>query len=208
VGISDKTLIRIASSYPNLKHLNLWDNQMISDRGLCEIAQTCNKLEYLSISYCRDITDKSLIAIAESCRNLREFYFNEAHWITDRSISCILNSCSNLRCLGIPASRGKIKDADMLIQAHLKIEYLDFAGVMAFRNDFLIVAIIRSSPNLKHFNISHNDVGDEVVEALAHTCHEIEYLDLGGCDFITEPSICNVIRSCPKLQHLKLGHFR
>ncbi|CAG8633371.1 7503_t:CDS:2, partial [Acaulospora morrowiae] len=94
---------------------------------------------------------------------------------------------------GISASRGKIKDADMLIQAHLKIEYLDFAGVMAFRNDFLIVAIIRSSPNLKHFNISHNDVGDEVVEALAHTCHEIEYLDLGGCDFITEPSICNVI---------------
>jgi len=162
-------------------------------------------LEYLNISYCRGITDKLLIAIAESCRNLGEFYFNEAHWITDRTVSCILNSCSNLRFLGIPASRGKIKDADMLIQAHLKIEYLDFAGVMAFRNDFLIVAIIRSSPNLKHFNISHNDVGDEVVEALAHTCHEIEYLDLGGCDFITEPSICNVIRSCPKLQHLKLG---
>ncbi|CAG8486406.1 13139_t:CDS:2 [Ambispora leptoticha] len=81
---------------------------------------------------------------------------------------------------GIPASRGKIKDTSMLVQTHLKLEYLDFAHDMAFRNDFLIVAIIRSSPNLKHFNISHNDVGDEVVEALAHTCHEIEYLDLEG----------------------------
>ncbi|RHZ84962.1 hypothetical protein Glove_74g162 [Diversispora epigaea] len=205
VGVSDKTLIKIASSYPNLKYLNLWDNGAISDRGLCEIVQTCNKLEYLNISYCRSITDKSLIAIAESCRNLREFYFNEAYWITDKTISRILNSCSNLRCLGIPYSRGKIKDDSTLVQTHLKLEYLDFAHVMAFRNDSLIVAIIRSSPNLKHFNISGNDIGDEVIEALAHKCHELEYLDLGGCGFITEPSICNVIRSCPKLQHLNLG---
>ncbi len=206
VGVCDKTLIKIASSYPNLKHLNLWDNRMITDEGLCQIAQSCNKLEYLNISYCRGITDKSLIAIAKSCHNLREFYFNEAYWITDRTISCILNSCPNLRCLGIPSSRGKIKDASILVQTHLKLEYLDFAHVMAFRDDSLIVAIIKSSPNLKHFDISHNDIRDEVVEAVASTCHKLEYLDLGGCEFITKPSICNVIRSCPKLQHLELGY--
>ncbi|CAG8553894.1 12053_t:CDS:10, partial [Racocetra fulgida] len=83
--------------------------------------------------------------------------------------------------------------------------YLNFAYVMAFRNDSLIVAIIRSSPNLKHFDISDNDIGDEVVEAVASTCYELEYLDLGGCRFIIEPSVCNVIQSCPKLQHLELG---
>ncbi|CAJ0749648.1 12497_t:CDS:2 [Entrophospora sp. SA101] len=138
VGISDETLIKITSSYPNLKHLNLWDNQMISDKGLCEIAQTCNKLEYLNISYCRSITDKSLMTIAESCRNLQEFYFSEAYWITDRSISQIINLCPNLRSLDIAFSRGKIKDANMLMQKNLKIEYLDFAGVMAFRNDSFI----------------------------------------------------------------------
>ncbi|CAG8797533.1 10170_t:CDS:2, partial [Dentiscutata erythropus] len=144
VGISDKTLIKIASSYPNLKHFNLWDNRMITDKRLCQIAQSCNKLEYLNISYCN------------------------AYWITDRT-------------------------------------YLDFAHVMAFRNDSLIVAIIESSPNLKYFDISGNDIGDEVVEAVASTCYELEYLDLGGCGFITELSICNVIRSCPKLQHFELG---
>ncbi|CAG8632195.1 10353_t:CDS:2, partial [Diversispora eburnea] len=95
--------------------------------------------------------------------------------------------------------------ADILIQAHLKIEYLDFAAIMAFRNNSPIVAIIRSSPNLKCFNISGNDIGDEVVEAVANTCHELEYLDLGGCGFITEPSIYNVVRFCSKLQHLELG---
>ncbi|CAG8797686.1 11191_t:CDS:2, partial [Dentiscutata erythropus] len=171
------------SSYPNLNHLNLWDNRMITDEGLCQIAQSCNKLEYLNISYCNGITDKSLIKITKSCHNLREFYFNEAY----------------------TGSRGKIKDASILLQMHLKLEYLDFAHVMAFRNNSLIVAIIGSSSNLKYFDISGNNIGDEVVEAVASTCHELEYLDLGGCGFITELSVCNVIRSCPKLQHLELG---
>ncbi|CAG8806666.1 24847_t:CDS:2, partial [Gigaspora margarita] len=169
------------SSYPNLKRLNLWDNQIITDKGLCKIMQMCNKLEYLNISYCR------------------------AYWITDKTISHILNSFINLQSLDIAFSHGEIKDADMLIQVYLKIEYLDFASVMAFRNDSLIVAIIRSSPNLKHFNISGNDIEDKVVEAIASTCHELEYIDHGGCGFITEPSICNVIHSCPKLQYRELG---
>ncbi|CAG8845839.1 20213_t:CDS:1, partial [Racocetra persica] len=102
-------------------------------------------------------------------------------------------------------SRGKIKDASILLQMHFKLEYLDFAYVIAFRNDSLIVAIIGSSPNLKYFDISGNDIGDEVVEAVASTCYELEYLDLEGCGFITEPSVCNVIRLYPKLQHLELG---
>ncbi|PKB96330.1 hypothetical protein RhiirA5_435008 [Rhizophagus irregularis] len=66
------------------------------------------------------------------------------------------------------------------MQKCLNIEYLDFAGVMALQNDALIVAIIRASPNLRHLDISHNDIGDEVTEALAHTCHKLEYLDLNS----------------------------
>ncbi|CAG8521392.1 12959_t:CDS:1, partial [Dentiscutata erythropus] len=101
--------------------------------------------------------------------------------------------------------KGKIKDASMLIQRCLSIEFLVFSSVMAFRNDALIVAIIRVSPNLRHLDIGSNDIGDEITEALAHTCHKLEYLDLSCCSFVSEPSICNVIRSCPKLQHLNLS---
>ena len=90
-------------------------------------------------------------------------------------------------------------------QGCLSIEYLDFAGVMALWDDALIMAIIRASPNLRHLEIGHINIGDEVTEALTHTCHKLEYLDLDCCDFISEPSICNVIRSCPKLQHLNLS---
>ncbi|PKC55003.1 RNI-like protein [Rhizophagus irregularis] len=85
--------------------------------------------------------------------------------------------------------KGDVKDTSMLIQRCLSIEYLNFAGVMAFHNDALIVAIIRTSPNLRHLEISYNDIGDEVTETLAHTCHKLEHLELSGCSFVSELSI-------------------
>ncbi|PKK57335.1 hypothetical protein RhiirC2_858255, partial [Rhizophagus irregularis] len=181
IGFGDRSLFIIAESYPNLRYLNLWEAEAITDKGLCAIIGSCRKLEHLNISYCENISDKSLFEIAENCHDLQEFHFAEAHRITDKSICCILNSCQNL-------------------------QYLDFAGVMALQNDALIVAIIRASPNLRHLDISHNDIGDEVTEALAHTCYKLEYLDLSSCTFISELSICNVICSCPKIQHLSLGN--
>ncbi|CAJ0647498.1 7374_t:CDS:2 [Entrophospora sp. SA101] len=153
-GFGYKALIMVAKSYPNLKYLNLRDNKLITDKGLSTIAQLCYKLEYLNISFCKSITDESLIKIAESCQNLEEFYFSEARWITDKSISCVINQCPKLRCLDIAFSRGKIEDTSLLTRRSLSMEYLDFSGVMAYLNDDFIVAIIRSSPNLKHFDIS------------------------------------------------------
>ena len=146
-----------------------------------------------------------MFEIAENCHDLQEFHFAEARWVSDKSISCILNSCQNLRKLDIAYSKGDVQDASTLMRRHFKIEYLDFSGAMALWNDELIIAIIRASPNLRHLEIGHIDIGDGVTEALAHTCHKLEYLDLDCCDFVSEPSICNVIRSCPKLQHLNLS---
>ncbi|CAI2190235.1 1434_t:CDS:2, partial [Funneliformis geosporum] len=99
-----------------------------------------------------------------NCHLLQEFHFAEARWITDKSISCIINSCPNLRNLNIAYSKGDIKDASMLIQGCLSIEYLDFSGAMAFWNDELIIAIIKGSPNLRHLEIGHNGIGDESYE--------------------------------------------
>ncbi|CAI2199188.1 1795_t:CDS:1, partial [Funneliformis geosporum] len=80
-------------------------------------------------------------------------------------------------------------------------------GVMALQNDVLIIAIIKRSLNLRHLEIGHNDIGDEVIEALAYTCYKLEHLELDGCSFVSELSICNVIRSCPRLQYLELRYY-
>ncbi|GBC01362.1 hypothetical protein RclHR1_04160009 [Rhizophagus clarus] len=200
-GFSDIALSIIAESYSNLKYLNLWDAQAITDKGLHAIICSYCKLEYLNISFCRNITNKSLFEIAEICHDIQEFYFAKARWITDKSISCILNSCPNLQKFDILYSKGDVKNTNTSMRRCFKIEYLDFSGAMAFHNDALIVAIIRAFPNLRYLEIGHNDIGNEVTEALAYTCHKLEYLDLGGCDFV------KIAHSCLNLKILNLERY-
>ncbi|CAI2199359.1 13761_t:CDS:2, partial [Funneliformis geosporum] len=61
-----------------------------------------------------------------------------------------LNSCSNLRKLDIVLDYGDVKDA----------------------------TIIKRSLNLRHIEISGNDIDDKITKALAHTYHKLKYFDL------------------------------
>ncbi|PKK59796.1 hypothetical protein RhiirC2_794304 [Rhizophagus irregularis] len=70
----------------------------------------------------------------------------------------------------------------MLIQRCLSVKYLDFV------------------------EIRHNNIGDEVTEALAYSYYKLEYLDLSCCEFVSELLICNIIHSCPNLQHFNFIH--
>jgi hypothetical protein len=47
-----------------------------------------------------------------------------------------------------------------------------------------------------------NDIG---LSAIANSCHKLECLNISGRTEFSEVSICNVIRSCPRLQHLDLS---
>ncbi|CAG8522557.1 10922_t:CDS:2 [Ambispora gerdemannii] len=156
----------IEEYYSKLKECNLskdypeWLLKNLFFRGLSPEDILKVRLDGLQALALDDIVER-----LNNCHDLQEFHFAEARRITDKSISCILNSCPNLRNLDISYSKGDVKDASMLIQRCLSIEYLDFAGVMAFRNDALIVAIIRGSPNLRHLEIGHNDIESSGSEA-------------------------------------------
>ena len=86
-GFSDKTLNRIAESYPNLKYLNLGlqcptegndddDDGLITDKGLYAIANSCHKLEYLDISYRTEFSEQSICNIIRSCLKLQVLYIH------------------------------------------------------------------------------------------------------------------------------------
>ncbi|CAI2201368.1 10150_t:CDS:2, partial [Funneliformis geosporum] len=60
-------------------------------------------------------------------------------------------------------------------------------GAMALQNDVLIIAIIKRFLNLRYLEIGHNDIGDEVIEALQHL--ELEYYN------ITSTTIREIARS-------------
>ena len=70
--------------------------------------------------------------------------------------------------------------------------------------------IAKSYPNLEYLNISalreefksENDIG---LSAIAQLYHKLEYLNISNRTEFSEISICNVICSCLRLQHLNLN---
>ena len=91
-GFSDKTLNRIAKSYPNLKYLNLQKRRYISrnggivtDKGLCAIAQSCHKLEYLNISCRKEFSEIAIWNVIHSCPRIQQLDIYECK-ITHKTI--------------------------------------------------------------------------------------------------------------------------
>ncbi|CAI2195622.1 6668_t:CDS:2, partial [Funneliformis geosporum] len=85
IGFSNKALELIAGSYPNLKYLNLCNNQLgsfrsfrarevdygeITEHSICGIICFSPKLQHLDITFC-EITDITIKEIARSCLNLK-----------------------------------------------------------------------------------------------------------------------------------------
>ncbi|CAI2187652.1 18920_t:CDS:1 [Funneliformis geosporum] len=76
VRFSNKTLNRIAESYPNLKYLNLGGyngDRLITDKGLYAITNSCHKLEYLNISSRKEFSEIMIWNVIHSCPRIQEF---------------------------------------------------------------------------------------------------------------------------------------
>ncbi|GES83064.1 hypothetical protein GLOIN_2v1769769 [Rhizophagus clarus] len=89
------------------------------------------------------------------------------------------------------------------------IIHLDFGGSMKLESIGKVLKLIAESyPNLKYLNISALCSGfgnDKGLCAIANSCYKIECLNISRRTEFSETSICNVIRSCPRLQQLDLS---
>src|SRR3954466_5815871 len=101
-------------------------------------------------------------------------------------------------------SNKKIKG---IVHTFQNIIHLDFEGSTDCTGKVLKL-IAKSYPNLEYLNISalrgefksENNIG---LSAIAQSYHKLEYLNISNHTEFSEISICNVIRSCSRLQHLK-----
>src|ERR1041384_3110832 len=92
------------------------------------------------------------------------------------------------------------------------IVHLDFNFSTGF-SDKTLNRIAESYSNLKYLNLQKDMyvscnmgiITGKGLYAIARSCHKLEYLNISHRTDICEQSICNVIRSCPRLQHLSLS---
>jgi hypothetical protein len=123
------------------------------------------------------------------CSNVTHLEISYYHSLSDLKIISIVHSCPN-------------------------ITHLSFINSMGFSNRALDL-IAGSYPNLKYLNLCGNQSGgfrcfcgleidDGGLWRIAKSCHKLEYLNIAYRTEITEHSICGIIRSSPKLQHLDI----
>src|SRR6266540_3645589 len=103
-------------------------------------------------------------------------------------------------------SNKKIKG---IVHTFQNIIHLNFEGSTDCTGKVLKL-IAESYPNLEYLKISNlrrefwpkNDIG---LTAIANSCHKLECLNIFKHTEFSEISICNIIRSCPRLQQLDLS---
>ncbi|GBB91053.1 hypothetical protein RclHR1_18160005 [Rhizophagus clarus] len=103
-------------------------------------------------------------------------------------------------------SNKKIKG---IMHTFQNIIHLDFGGSIKPESIGNVLKLIAESyPNLKYLNISTlcSEFGnDKGLCAITNSCYKIECLNISRRTEFSEISICSVIRSCPRLQHLDLS---
>src|ERR1051325_479589 len=116
---------------------------------------------------------------------------------------------SKLTHLKISHYRLSNKKIKGIVQMFPNVIHLDFEGSMDCTGKILKL-IAKSYPNLEYLNISaicgsFNSENDKGLCAIANSCYKIECLNISRRTEFSETSICSVIRSCPRLQHLDLS---
>jgi hypothetical protein len=135
IGFSNRVLELIAGSYPNLKYLNLCNDQCfhaqkVDDGGLWRIVQLCHKLEYLNIAYCIEITETSICNVIRSCPRLQQLNLSFCK-ITNITIKEIASSCLNLKYLKLEGYNNVSKEAvNQLISFKLNIHIENFVNTI------------------------------------------------------------------------------
>ena len=124
------------------------------------------------------------------CSNVTHLEISYYHSLSDKKIISIVHSCPN-------------------------ITHLSFINSIAFSNRALEL-IAGSYLNLKYLNLCNDrsdfrsfrtrEVDDSGLWRIAKSCHRLEYLNISNRTEYSETSICNVIRSCTRLQQFDLSY--
>ncbi|CAG8806668.1 24848_t:CDS:2 [Gigaspora margarita] len=192
--LSNKVLGKFIKIFPNIIHLDFKQSYGYNDIVLFKISQAYPNLinlNYLEISWGGNITDKSIYEIARSCYYLRHLEISGGSYPDLRKLD--LRDCNKVTDIGVRQ-----------IAQYLNLEHL-VLNSLGFINDEIIFIIVRSCPNISHFNLKFCNVTDMAVETIAQLCRNIEYLNFYRSASITNKSISKLTKMCSKIQKLELG---
>lgn len=125
------------------------------------------------------LTDKAVCAIARAQPNLRAFSVVNCLGVTDKGISVLADSCQELESLTIAGSK-KVTDKSLL-------------------------PLIRSYNSLTHLDVGETLVTDTAVRLFLERQSHVRYLNLHGCEHITDEIASFIIEKKCQIDELWVG---
>ena len=140
-------------------------------------------------SRCARYTDAAITTIAKACsKSLKVLKLNGNVALTDKGFSKLKN-CEILNTLEISGCL-QITDAGLVtvIESCSKLKHLAFSNLAAGVTDSTLYAISKYlSKDILHLETKFNyKISDNGIMALGKSCFNLEYLDIEGCDNVTD----------------------
>ncbi|RHZ78001.1 hypothetical protein Glove_168g310 [Diversispora epigaea] len=206
-GFTDASLIVIARLCPNLESLNICGNQGITGHPIYKIAQSCQKLRHLDIGFCGNITDDFVYKIVKANCKLELLCIGglKRHKpISDRTIIAIASSCPNLHHLSLMGCHNITDNSvNKLLQHIHNLEYLELDQCRLI-TDLSIRSVANSCPNLEHLDIGACDASETSICNIVRSCKKLKYLNIRCCRLVTDKVISEIVQHCSNLEYLSI----
>lgn len=207
-GITDTGMVSIGCGLSSLQSLDVSYCRKLTDKGLSAVAEGCHDLRSLHLTGCRFVTDGLLKAISKNCCNLEELGLNGCTNISDTGITDLVNGCQNINFLDINkcsnVGDSGIFSVSKACSASLKtLKLLDCYRV----GDESIFSLAEFCKNLEILVIGGcRIISDESMKSLAAACRcSLKKLRMDWCLNISDSSLSCILSTCRNLEALDIG---
>jgi len=183
----DNDLLVIANCFPLLKKLKL-DDPLFTDEsnffnGFHYLLSKCQCLQHMDLECDYYLKDQHVVELSSSMGNLVSLSLNSCSCLTESTLFSLVRNCPSL--------------------SDIRMESTAIGEESEGHSDSLVE--FGEYPQLKSLYLGHNIwLSDENIIMFSSIFPNLEHLDLCSCDRISE-GICQVLRRCCKLKHLKLA---
>ncbi|KAG0488081.1 hypothetical protein HPP92_006892 [Vanilla planifolia] len=190
-----------------LNHLCLsWCKEHMNNLVL-SLAPKFTKLKVLSLRQNKpQLEDTAIQAIADYCHDLCDLDLSKSQKLSDSSLYALAHGCPQLTKLNISGCTAFSDCAlSYLTSFCKKLKYLNLCGCVRAASDRALQAIAVNCRQLQSLNLGWcEDITDEGVICLALGCPDLRAIDLCGCLLITDESVVALANGCPHLRSLGL----
>lgn len=187
--ITDKGLSAIAEGCSDLHVLHLPGCRFVTDKALLTLSINCPYVEELGLQGCSNITDTGLISLANGCKRIKFLDLNKCSNVGDTGVSSVAKACSSSLITLKLLDCYKIGDDSILSLAEFchNLETLIIGGCRGISNESIKLLASACKINLKILRMDWcMNISDSSVSCLLNGCRNLEALDIGCCEEVTD----------------------